>query len=184
MQDGSSGLDELRARLTGLSKILGTAAFEDDQGSFSHCSRPICNSHTTRDVALSHSDSPGKPCTARSRGKSREGQQLTSPPFRSHIASSKSVLRSTNQGQNNSMGFTYAGFKEQEAKWLSQKGELQMMHNKEKKKRLHVESELKRVQVHFVHYFLHTNVLNALLSEDMTAIYRRCINIELGRLST
>ena len=67
------------------------------------------------------------------------------PPFQTVIPPSKSVLRAANQA--GAVGSALAAFKAEEAKWLAQKGELQMMLNKEKKRALKLEADLKRSQV-------------------------------------
>lgn len=131
--DGVAKLDELRGRLAGLSRLLGggdtipTAPQPPPAAKLVHAAR---------------ASPPRRPSPPKTAAK----QPSQPPPFKAVIPPSKSVLRSANTQPAGAVGSALAAFKQEEAKWLAQKGELQMMLNRERKRGLKLEAELKRSQ--------------------------------------
>ncbi|GAB4820665.1 hypothetical protein N2152v2_007711 [Parachlorella kessleri] len=135
--DGAAKLDELRGRLAGLSRLLGG---EDDVPSSpaltAHC--PVFRAPPAGASAASPTGSASK--------KSHVTSSSDRPAFKAVVPPSKSILRASTNQLPSGAGPAFARLKEEEAKWAAQKGELQMLLNKEKKRRLQLESELKRAQ--------------------------------------
>lgn len=140
-------LEHLRERLQGLSRLLGGGegtAQPTVALSLPQAMRQPARSSPPKPALKQPSAAVPARSPARSTGAVRRAAAPQSPPFKSVIAPSKSVLRATNASP--AVGPAYAAFKEEEAKLLAQKGELQLLLNKERKKRTQVEAELKRAQ--------------------------------------
>jgi hypothetical protein len=141
--EGVTKLDELRGRLAGLSRLLGGAEVAPS------CPRQGAASPAAELLGIQptgHAASPPKTATKRQSISSSSGR-VPAPGFQSVIPPSKSVLRSSTNQLPGGAGPAFARLKEEEAKWAAQKGELQLTINKEKKQRVKLEAELKRLQV-------------------------------------
>lgn len=147
--DGVHKLDELRGRLAGLSRLLaGAEVCSSPPGPLAAAAAAAAPAVTAVSASPSrprpapgHAASPLRPASSSKPG----GGSRAAPPFKTVVPPSKSVLRAANQPV--AVGPAYAAFKEEEARWLAQKGELQLMLNREKKRSGKLEAELKRVQV-------------------------------------